>query len=114
MRRAEEKSGAFAYPKHPLAKDWRFAAGVREPPQFAAIAVSRPSFAPDRRSSPALVVRPSYSSAIARAIFWEMYPSTAPMIREITTTMNGFSNEAEVTAPSLLPASASPAIAAYP
>ena len=36
------------------------------------------------------------------------------MIREITPTMNGFSSEAEVTAPSLLPVKARPATAAYP
>src|SRR3984957_13134572 len=56
----------------------------------------------------------NYSLTSARAIFWEMYPSTAPMIREITPTMKGFSSEAEVTAPSLLPVKARPATAAYP
>ena len=49
-----------------------------------------------------------------RATFCEMYPSSAPMISEITPTTNGFSSEAEMTAPSLLPVRARPATAAYP
>jgi hypothetical protein len=60
----------------------------------------------------ALDVRPNYSLTSARAIFCEMYPSTAPMIIEMTMLMNGLSSEAMVTEPSLLPAKASPAVVA--
>jgi hypothetical protein len=111
MPGAAERSGALAYPKHPLAKDWRL------PQRYVTsticrIAVSLPSFANQAATLTRARRSPSYASAIARAIFWEMYPSTAPMIREITPTMNGFSREAEVIAPSLLPVNARPATAA--
>src|ERR1700722_8387686 len=77
--------------------------------------LARGSISPaNQRRSPPSPFAPSYSLTSARAIFWEMYPSTAPMIREITPTMKGFSSEAVVTAPSLLPVKASPATAAYP
>jgi hypothetical protein len=112
MPGAAERSGALAYPKHPLAKDWRLPRGGTGPPRFVAIAVSLPSFANQATKLTGARRSPSYASAIARAIFWEMYPSTAPMIREITPTMNGFSSEAEVIAPSLLPVNARPATAA--
>jgi hypothetical protein len=81
-------------------------------PRFAATAGSRACFACESTKLPAFVARRNYSLTSARAIFWEMYPSTAPMIREITPTMKGFSSEAEVTAPSLLPVKARPATAA--
>jgi hypothetical protein len=75
---------------------------------IAGIASSRTCFARESTKLPRLRrSRPSYSLTSARAIFWEMYPSTAPMINEITMLMNGFSSDAVVTAPSLLPASAS-------
>jgi hypothetical protein len=103
--------------------DWLVGSGIllaekgrltkaRERPRFAAIADSRAASPANRRTFAALGIRLRYSLASATAIFCEMYPSTTPMIIEMTMLMNGLSSEAMVTEPSLLPAKASPAVVA--
>src|ERR1700688_3876975 len=83
-------------------------------PRFAGGRWLAALFHPRINEAPGLRRSASYSLTNARAIFWEMYPNTAPTIRDNTALMNGFSRDPDVNAPSLLPANAKPAVGAKP